>query len=285
MHMHILDFFSNRSQWIKQARHKKNHRKYAVSIFCVKPTIKECFFRKYLYFCIVQQQIRTGMYTYEYPHPAVTADAVVFGFDGKSLNLLLINRGIEPYKGSWALPGGFININETAEDGALRELKEETGVEDIYLEQFHTFTAVDRDPRERVMTIAFLAFIRQDDYSVVAGDDAAKAQWYPVNQLPELAFDHKEIIQIALDKLRWKIMYEPLVFHLLNETFTMTQLQTIYEAVIGKELDRRNFNKKMLQLGYVVPTEERVQGVGRPGTLYMFDEEKYREQINNRNVF
>ena len=116
-------------------------------------------------------------------------------------------------------------------------------------------------------------------------DDAAKAQWYPVNQLPELAFDHKEIIQIALDKLRWKIMYEPLVFHLLNETFTMTQLQTIYEAVIGKELDRRNFNKKMLQLGYVVPTEERVQGVGRPGTLYMFDEKKYREQINNRNVF
>lgn len=225
------------------------------------------------------------MYTYEYPHPAVTADAVVFGFDGKSLNLLLINRGIEPYKGSWALPGGFININETAEDGALRELKEETGVEDIYLEQFHTFTAVDRDPRERVMTIAFLAFIRQDDYSVVAGDDAAKAQWYPVNQLPKLAFDHKEIIQIALDKLRWKIMYEPLVFHLLNETFTMTQLQTIYEAVIGKELDRRNFNKKMLQLGYVVPTEVRVQGVGRPGTLYMFDEEKYREQINNRNVF
>ncbi len=225
------------------------------------------------------------MYTYEYPHPAVTADAVVFGFDGKSLNLLLINRGIEPYKGSWALPGGFINMNETAEDGALRELKEETGVDDIYLEQFHTFTAVDRDPRERVMTIAFLAFIRQDDYSVVAGDDAAKAQWYPVNKLPELAFDHKEIIQIALDKLRWKIMYEPLVFHLLNETFTMTQLQTIYEAVIGKELDRRNFNKKMLQLGYVVPTEERVQGVGRPGTLYMFDEKKYREQINNRNVF
>ena len=156
------------------------------------------------------------MYTYEYPHPAVTADAVVFGFDGKSLNLLLINRGIKPYKGSWALPGGFININETAEDGALRELKEETGVDDIYLEQFHTFTAVDRDPRERVMTIAFLAFIRQDDYSVVAGDDAAKAQWYPVDKLPELAFDHKEIIQIALDKLRWKIMYEPLVFHLLK---------------------------------------------------------------------
>ena len=225
------------------------------------------------------------MYTYEHPHPSVTTDCVVFAFDGKSLNLLLINRGIEPYKGAWALPGGFIHMDETAEDGALRELKEETGVEDIYLEQFHTFTTVDRDPRERVMTIAFLAFIRQDDYSVVAGDDAAKAQWFPVDNLPELAFDHKEIIKMALDKLRWKITYEPLVFHLLNKTFTMTQLLTIYEVVIGKELDRRNFNKKMLQLGYVVPTEERVQGVGRPGTLYMFDEEKYREQINNRNVF
>ena len=146
------------------------------------------------------------MYTYKYPHPAVTTDCVVFGFDGKSLNLLLISRGVEPYKGTWALPGGFIHMDETAEDGALRELKEETGVEDIYLEQFYTFTAVNRDPRERVMTIAFLAFIRQDDYSVVAGDDAAKAQWFPVDNLPELAFDHKEIIEMALEKLRWKIM-------------------------------------------------------------------------------
>ena len=135
------------------------------------------------------------MYTYEYPHPSVTTDCVVFAFDGKSLNLLLINRGVEPYKGSWALPGGFIHMDETAEDGALRELKEETGVEDIYLEQFHTFTTVDRDPRERVMTIAFLAFIRQDDYSVVAGDDAAKAQWFSLSDLPELAFDHEDIIR------------------------------------------------------------------------------------------
>lgn len=233
------------------------------------------------------------IFSYKYPHPAVTTDSVVFGFDGKALNLLLIQRGIEPYLGKWALPGGFIGMNETAEEGALRELKEETGVEDIFLEQFHTFTAIDRDPRidevsgvqERVMTIAFLAFIRQDDYTVIGGDDAVKAQWFPVKNLPELAFDHKEIIEKALDKLRWKIMYEPIAFHLLNRLFTMTDLQTIYEVVIDKELDRRNFYKKMLKDGYVVATDKKAGGVGRPGVLFMFDENKYREQVENRNVF
>ncbi len=233
------------------------------------------------------------VFTYKYPHPAVTTDSVVFGFDGKSLNILLIQRGIEPFKGKWAIPGGFIRMDETAEEGALRELKEETGVEDIYLEQFHTFTTLGRDPRvdeisglkERVMTIAFMAFIRQDDYTVMAGDDAAKAQWFPVNELPELAFDHKEIIEKGLETLRWKIMYEPLAFHLLNKSFRMTELQNIYEAVLGEELDRRNFHKKMLVMGYVVKTEERAGGVGRPGTLYRFDEEKYKETVKNRNVF
>ena len=116
------------------------------------------------------------MYTYEYPHPAVTTDCVVFGFDGETLNLLLINCGIEPYKGCWALPGGFMKMDETAEEGALRELQEETGVKDIYIEQLQAFSTVDRDPSERVITIAFLAFVRQEKYEVIAGDDAAKAQ-------------------------------------------------------------------------------------------------------------
>ena len=141
------------------------------------------------------------MYTYKYPHPAVTTDCIVFGFDGTKLNLLLINRGIEPYKGSWALPGGFMKIDETAEQGALRELQEETGVKDIYIEQLQAFTAVDRDPRERVMTIAFMAFVRQEKYEVIAGDDAAKAQWFPVNSLPQLAFDHNAVIVRILDDL------------------------------------------------------------------------------------
>lgn len=225
------------------------------------------------------------MYTYKYPHPAVTTDCIVFGFDGTKLNLLLINRGIEPYKGSWALPGGFMKIDETAEQGALRELQEETGVKDIYIEQLQAFTAVDRDPRERVMTIAFMAFVRQEKYEVIAGDDAAKAQWFPVNSLPRLAFDHKEIITLALDKLRWKMTYEPLAFRLLNKTFTISQLQTIYEVVFDKKFDRRNFHKKLTSLGYIIPTDEQQKTIGRPSTLYTFDERKYREVAENRNIF
>lgn len=250
------------------------------------------------------------MYSYEYPHPALTTDCVVFGFDGSGLNLLLVERGLKPYKGKWALPGGFVRIDETLEEGALRELREETGVMDIYIEQLQAFSRVDRDPRERVVTVAFLAFVRQEGYEVIAGDDAAKAQWFPVDMLPDLAFDHSEIVRVALDKLRWKITYEPLAFRLLNKEFTMTQVQTIYEAVLGKKFDRRNFHKKMTAMGYIVATgsvgrgdnefdfakndliccEKFVlaarapRGSGRPATLYTFDEAKYREQINNKNV-
>ena len=225
------------------------------------------------------------MYTYKYPHPAVTTDCVVFGFDGTALNLLLIERGINPFKGMWALPGGFMNMDETAEQGALRELHEETGVKDIYIEQLQAFTAVGRDPRERVLTIAFMAFVRQEKYEVIGGDDAVRAQWFPVTELPELAFDHSEIISVALEKLRWKITYEPLAFRLLNKTFTMTQVQTIYEVVLGQTFDRRNFHKKMTTLGYIVATDQQARSNGRPSTLYTFDEEKYREQVERRSAF
>ena len=224
------------------------------------------------------------MYTYEYPHPAVTTDCVVFGFDGETLNLLLINRGIEPYKGCWALPGGFMKMDETAEEGALRELQEETGVKDIYIEQLQAFSTVNRDPRERVITITFLAFVRQEKYEVIAGDDAAKAQWFPINELPELAFDHKKIITVALDKLRWKMTYEPLAFRLLNKSFTITQLQTVYEVVFDKKFDRRNFHKKMTTTGYLKPTDQLLRSNGRPSQLYTFDEKKYREVMEKRNM-
>lgn len=223
------------------------------------------------------------MFTYKYPHPAVTTDCVVFGFDGSALNLLLIQRGIEPYLGAWALPGGFMNIDETAEQGALRELQEETGVKDIYIEQLQAFTTVNRDPRERVLTIAFLAFVRKENYELLAGDDAAQARWFPVTDLPELAFDHQEIIRVALDRLRWKITYQPLAFRLLNRTFTMTQLQTIYEVVLGQSFDRRNFHKKMMALGYITPTDQVARQNGRPGTLYSFDEGKYEEWVSSRS--
>lgn len=225
------------------------------------------------------------MYEYKYPHPAVTTDCVVFGFDGSSLNLLLIKRGIEPFKGKWALPGGFVNMDETAEEGAARELKEETGVKDIFIEQLQAFSSPDRDPRERVITIAFMAFVRQEHYELCAGDDAANAQWFPVDKLPELAFDHKQIIQTALERLRWKTTYEPLVFHLLNEEFTMTELQTIYEAVLGRNFDRRNFHKKMTSTGFIHDTHKtRQQNNGRPGTLYTFEEKTFREIQDKKSI-
>lgn len=137
------------------------------------------------------------MFSYKYPRPAVTTDCVIFGFDGKQLHILLIERSRDPYKGTWALPGGFLEMDETAEEGAARELYEETHVKNVFLEQFYVFSAVNRDPRERVVTIAFYALVRQSDYQILAGDDAARACWFEVDELPPLAFDHDEIISKA----------------------------------------------------------------------------------------
>lgn len=198
--------------------------------------------------------METGKYCYKYPHPAVTTDCVVFGFDGKRLNILLIERGGEPYKGCWAFPGGFMNINETAEQGAMRELCEETGLKLEYLKQFGTFTAVNRDPRERVITIAFYALARKS--AVQGGDDAANAQWFPIEDIPPLAFDHDYILRKATEQLKKDIHFEPIGFGLLDEQFTMPELQRLYESILGVRFDRRNFYKKMMQTGILEETEE-----------------------------
>ena len=158
-------------------------------------------------------------------------------------------------------------------------------VEEIYVEQLQAFTKVDRDPRERVITIAFTAFVRQEDYGYVkGGDDAKEAKWFSVNELPPLAFDHEYILKIALERLRNKIRLEPIAFHLLNKTFTMTQVQSIYEAVLEQKYDRRNFHKKMTALGYIIPTGDKQTANGRPGNLYSFDEDKYNEEVNKRSA-
>lgn len=219
-------------------------------------------------------------YTYRYPHPAVTTDIVLFGFDGSSLNVLLIERGLDPFKGKWALPGGFLNpeLGETAEECAHRELMEETNADVSHLEQFHTFSAVHRDPRERVITIAYLALVRMSDYEVIGGDDALRAKWHPLSEIPALAFDHDHILRVAIDRLRRSIHFEPVGFRLLDETFTMPQLQNIYEAILGVRFDRRNFQKKMLALGYIQDTGERKTGAAhRSPILYKFDEQRYNE--------
>ena len=186
------------------------------------------------------------MYCYRYPHPAVTTDCVIFGFDGERLQVLLIERGIEPFKGRWAFPGGFIKMDETAEEGALRELKEETGMENAFIQQFHTFSNPLRDPRERVITIAFYALVRIQE--VKGGDDAASARWFPLDEIPALAFDHDHMLRMATQRLRQEIHFHPIGFELLPEKFTLRELQSLYEAILGITFDRRNFAKKMLHL-------------------------------------
>ena len=194
-------------------------------------------------------------YHYEYPHPSVTTDCVIFGFDGTKLNVLLIERGVEPFKGRWAFPGGFMKMDETALQGAKRELKEETGLENAYIKQFHAFSDPNRDPRERVITIAYYALVRISE--VKGGDDAAKAEWFPINKVPSLAFDHDLILREATTALRRQIHFEPVGFELLPEKFTMTQLQHLYEAILGVKFDRSNFANKMLKLGLITEREDR----------------------------
>ena len=218
-------------------------------------------------------------FCYEYPHPAVTVDCVIFGFDGENLNILLIERGIDPFKGSWALPGGFIKMDETAEEGAIRELREEANVIGVFMEQLKAFSGVNRDPRERVITIAFYALLQQSNHQIKGGDDAKKAQWFKLNGLPtKLAFDHIAIIEEAQSQLQQKLHFEPIGFELLNDKFTMTQLQSLYEAIWGFTIDRRNFYKKMLSLGYLIPLDEKVEDAKhRAAQYFSFKSEKYDE--------
>ena len=217
------------------------------------------------------------MYTYRYPHPAVTTDCVIFGYDiREGLSVLLVERGVEPFKGSWAFPGGFLRMDEDADTGARRELKEETGFEAVSIRQFGTFTAVDRDPRERVLTIAYMALVRKGE--VRGGDDAADARWFPVASVPPLAFDHDRILRIALDRLKEQIHFHPVGFELLPEVFTLPQLQALYEAILGVRFDRRNFAAKMLKLGLLQATGDRPENAARriPQT-YRFNPQKYDE--------
>lgn len=213
-------------------------------------------------------------YCYKYPHPSVTTDCVIFGFDGSKLRVLLIERGIEPFKGRWAFPGGFLKMDESAEEGALRELKEETGLEGAYIRQFHTFSAPDRDPRERVITIAYYALVRMQE--VKGDDDAADAKWFPLDDIPQLAFDHHRILCKAEQALRQQIHFEPIGFELLPEKFTIKELQNLYEAILDVRFDRRNFYNKMMRLEMLEQTEETVNPSNKKeANLFRFNKSKY----------
>lgn len=215
-------------------------------------------------------------YSYKYPHPSVTTDCVIFGFDGVKLKVLLVERGMAPYKGRWAFPGGFLNMDESAEEGALRELKEETGLEGAYIRQFHTFSAPQRDPRERVITIAYYALVRMQE--VKGGDDASDARWFALDEVPPLAFDHDQILRKAEKTLRQQIHFEPVGFELLPEKFTVKQLQNLYEAILDMRFDRRNFYNKMRRLGMLELTGDTANpSQRREANLFSFNAKKYAE--------
>lgn len=215
-------------------------------------------------------------FCYKYPHPAVTSDCVIFGFDGVAIKVLLIQRGIEPYKDKWAFPGGFMQIDETVEECAKRELEEETGLKTTSVEQFYTFSDVNRDPRERVITVAHYALVRLSE--VKGGDDAMSAQWFAMNEIPSLAFDHDRILRMAVNRLKERICFEPIGFELLPEIFTMSALQNLYEAILEMKFDRRNFYNKMLKLGILSEAEERPKNASRRTPIkYRFNAKKYAE--------
>lgn len=219
-------------------------------------------------------------FTYEFERPGLTVDGVIFGldFEEETLKVVLVERDVEPFEGMWAIPGGFVRNGESLEDAALRELREETGIKDVFLEQLYTFGKPNRDPRGWVVSVAYYALVAPDQHHLLATTDARRAEWFPVNKLPKLAFDHEEILKTALQRLRGKLTYAPIGFELLPDKFSIRQLQTLYEIVLGQKLDNRNFRKKIFSLDVLKELNEIQTNVAhRAARLYKFDERKYKQ--------
>lgn len=223
-------------------------------------------------------------YTYEYPRPALTVDIVVFGYAGhKDLRVLLIKRGGEPFKGRWALPGGFVEMDEDLEASAHRELEEETGLTDLYMEQLYTFGKPGRDPRGRVVSVAYYALVNLIDHTPTADSDADEAEWFSLDEMPPLAFDHEKILVMAQERLRSKVRYQPIGFELLPEQFTLAELQALYECVLGVEqLNKRNFRKRIQDIGVLEEVGRQRDVSHRPAMLYRFKADKYAALAKKR---
>ncbi len=212
-------------------------------------------------------------YTYEYPRPSVTVDLVIFTIADNDLKVLLIRRGGEPFKNCWALPGGFVEIDESLEKAAARELKEEAGVTKVYLEQLYTFGDPKRDPRGRVISVSYFALVDAESQRIRAASDAAEAEWHSVFKPPKLAFDHKKILDYAVWRLRNKIEWTTVGYELLPKKFTLSELQRVYEIILQKPVDKRNFRKKILAQGQIRELNEtRSDGAHRPAKLYSFQD-------------
>ncbi|MEZ4775116.1 MAG: NUDIX domain-containing protein [Bacteroidia bacterium] len=216
----------------------------------------------------------------------LSIDCTIFGFEDGKLEVLLIRRAIEPSKGKWALPGGFILVKEDIDDASLRILKEMTGVEKLFMEQQQAFGAVNRYPGRRVITLAYFALIQPGNYSLNPGPEASDVRWFDVKGLPELPFDHGAIIDHAVTTLRQKVRHQPIGFELLPEKFTLLQLQELYEAVLGQKLDKPNFRRKMQGMNLLISLNEYQTGVAhRAARLYKFDIERYNKLRESGFVF
>lgn len=218
------------------------------------------------------------------PKVHMTVDVVIFTLREWELQVLLVQRGVPPFKGQWALPGGFVLEDESVDAAARRELEEETGVRDVYLEQLYTFGDVGRDPRGRVITVAYFALLTTDTTPLVAGTDAGAARWIAARKHPPLAFDHEKILRYALERLENKLDYTTVGFKLLPKKFTLSQLQRVYETVLGRSLDKRNFRRKIAVLDILTPLEEWVQeGPSRPAQLHQFSAKQF-ERLRDKGI-
>jgi len=202
--------------------------------------------------------------------PSVTVDIVLFTLMGDDLKVLLVKRKYPPFKDSWAIPGGFVKINEPLDEAAIRELREETNVSNVYLEQLYTFGEPKRDPRGRVITICYVGLVHHENFKLKASTDASDVSWFSVYSLPKLAFDHKDIVEFALKRLRAKIGYSNIIQGLLPDEFTLSELQRAYEIILNKQLDKRNFRKKIFALEIIKELHGKMKGKFRPAQVYKF---------------
>ena len=213
---------------------------------------------------------------YEYPRPAVAVDAVVLAMAGDDLQIMLIQRDQPPFAGRWALPGGFVRMDESLDEAVRRELQEETGLCDIYLDQVGAFGAVDRDPRDRVVSVAYVALVQPDGFRAQGAGDARCAAWFRWEDRPRLAFDHAQICQAAMTFLQRRLRYAPIGFELLPEKFPLRDLQAVYERLLGRPLDKRNFRRRVLELGILRDTGRSESGTAhRAARLYRFNKAMY----------
>jgi ADP-ribose pyrophosphatase YjhB (NUDIX family) len=221
----------------------------------------------------------------QFARPSVTVDVVIFSLVNDDLRVLLVKRQAAPFANRWAIPGSFVRIDESLEEAAVRALADETGIYDVYTEQLYTFGTLGRDPRTRVITIAYFALVPHDAISHQPGQETAETGWFSITKLPELAFDHAEIVDYAFTRLRYKLEYTSVGFQLLPDVFTLTELQKAYQIILGEQLDKRNFRRKILSAKILEETgEKKKEGEGRPAMLYRYRKDAVAE-VKTRRLF